>query len=81
MILSNVEIYRALDSKRIILTPEPTPRLNVPGQESPFDTHSVDVRLSSHLSIPQKGGYTFDLDGPGVASSFPSFFLVSPIRK
>jgi dCTP deaminase len=71
MILSNVELYKALDCGRIVLNPEPAPRLNDTGQESPFDTHSVDVRLSANLSIPQKGGYTFDLDGPGGGLKFP----------
>jgi hypothetical protein len=55
MILSNVEIHRALDAKRLIIDPEPLPRLPTPGQPSPYDTHSVDLRLGAKLLIPQRG--------------------------
>jgi hypothetical protein len=41
MILSNVAIYEALDNQRILLTPEPLPRYLEPGQDSPYDAHSV----------------------------------------
>ncbi len=61
MILSNVAIYEALDLERIVLTPEPSPRYLEVGQDSPYDTHSVDVRLVRFLSAPQKGAYNFDL--------------------
>ena len=65
MILSNVAIYEALDRGRIILSPEPSPRHLVPGQNSPFDTHSVDVTLAKFLSIPKKGIATaFDFHQP-----------------
>jgi dCTP deaminase len=73
MILANIEIYKALDAGRIVIVPEPLPRLNEPGQESPFDTHSVDVRLSPNLSIPQAGTYSFDLDGPSEGLRFSEF--------
>ena len=49
MILSNVAIYEALDLKRIVITPEPSPRYLEVGQDSPFDTHSVDLRLEKYL--------------------------------
>jgi dCTP deaminase len=71
MILSNREIYAALDDGRIVIRPEPKPRLDEPGRQSPFDTHSVDVRLAANLSIPKPGPYTFDLDGPGGGLRFP----------
>ncbi len=61
MILSNVAIYEALDLGRIVLTPEPTPRYLEVGQDSPYSTHSVDVRLSKYLSLPRGGSYSFDL--------------------
>jgi dCTP deaminase len=77
MILSNVAIYEALDNKRIILVPEPMPRYLESGQESPFDTHSVDVQLGKHLSIPRTGPYTFDLHRPGDAKSEFSKFLAN----
>jgi deoxycytidine triphosphate deaminase len=65
MSLSNVAIYEALDLGRIVLDPEPGPRYLQVGQESPYDTHSVDVRLAKYLSIPRAGPYTFDLYQPG----------------
>jgi dCTP deaminase len=77
MILSNVAIYEAIDNQRIILAPEPTPRYLGPGQDSPYDTHSVDVRLGKYLSIPRTGPYTFDLHRPGEPKSELSKFLAN----
>jgi dCTP deaminase len=77
MILSNVAIYETIDNKRIILAPEPAPRYLEPGQESPYDTHSVDVRLDKYLSIPRSGPYTFDLHRPGESRSEFSKFLAN----
>lgn len=65
MILSNVAIYEALDQGRIVLTPEPSPRFYAVGEDSPYSTHSVDVRLGKHISFPKKGSYTFDLHQSG----------------
>jgi dCTP deaminase len=65
VILSNVAIYEAIDNGRIVLTPEPVPRYLESGQDSPYDTHSVDVRLGKYLSVPRPGPYTFDLHRPG----------------
>ena len=53
MILSNVAIYGAIDSGRIVFDPEPLPRYYGAGQDTPYDTHSVDVRLGKYLSSPQ----------------------------
>jgi dCTP deaminase len=61
MILSNVEVHRALDAKRLIIDPEPLPRAPGPGEPSPYGTHSVDLRLGAKLLLPQKGPYNFDL--------------------
>jgi dCTP deaminase len=77
MILSNVAIYEALDLGRIILSPEPGPRYLQVGQESPYDTHSVDVRLAKYLSIPRAGSYTFDLYQPGQPKFELSKFLAA----
>jgi dCTP deaminase len=65
MILSNVEIHRALDAGRLVIDPEPLPRTVSPGQYCPYATHSVDLRLGPHLRIPQQGTYLFDLTQPG----------------
>jgi dCTP deaminase len=77
MILSNVAIYEALDNQRVLLTPEPLPRYLEPGHDSPYDTHSVDVRLGKYLSIPRKGPYTFDLFRPGEPNPEFSKFLAT----
>jgi len=59
MILSNIEIQKAIDEKRLMIIPEPTPR--EAGENCPYDTASVDLRLGNKLSIPQRGPFTFDL--------------------
>lgn len=69
MILCNVEIYQALDAKRLVITPEPLPRVALRGERSPYGTHSVDLRLGAQLRIPRPGPYSFDLTLPG----FPDF--------
>jgi dCTP deaminase len=61
VILSNVAIYEALDQGRIVIKPEPKPRLYSPGIDSPYSTHAVDVCIGKYLSIPKDGPYTFDL--------------------
>lgn len=75
MILSNVAIYEALDQGRIVLSPEPGPRYLEVGQDSPYDTHSVDVRLGKYLSVPRPGPYNFDLYQPDRPKSEFSKFL------
>ena len=64
MILSNVELQRALDSGRLVIRPEPGPRspdATDPRQYCPYDTHSVDLSLGDEIVIPEPGTYTFDL--------------------
>jgi deoxycytidine triphosphate deaminase len=66
MILSNVEIFRALDDGRLVISPEPQPRMPTIGSNHcPYDTHSVDLRLADEISIPQEGQITYDLTKPG----------------
>ena len=66
MILSNVELFKALDAKRIVIEPEPSPRfLTITESHSPFDTHSVDLRLGDEIVVPQPGQITYDLTKPG----------------
>jgi len=53
MILSNVAIQDALDSRRLILEPEPAPRRAGEGVvKCPYDTTSVDLRMGDEISIP-----------------------------
>ena len=61
MILSNVELHRALDEKRLVITPEPEPRTPQIGVDHcPYDTHSVDLRLGDEISVPRPGSYAYD---------------------
>lgn len=52
MILSNQAIFAALDEKRLVIDPEPSPR--VPSEDSdvtcPYQTSSVDLRLGNEVS-------------------------------
>jgi dCTP deaminase len=66
MILSNVEIFKALDEGRLVIRPEPAPRLATVSQaHSPYDTHSVDLTLGNEITIPGEGQFTYDLTAPG----------------
>ena len=68
MILSNVEIHKALDEGRLRIDPEPTPRFPSLAQpQCPYDTTSVNLRLGSRISIPKEGAYIFDLRKGGIA--------------
>ena len=50
MILSNVEIQKALDEKRLIIVPEPAPRTPDSENDCPYQTTSVDLRLGNEIS-------------------------------
>lgn len=66
MILCNTEIHRAIDEKRLIIEPEPYPRLkSTTNDHCPYDTHSVDLRLANEIVVPSGGQYSYDLSKPG----------------
>jgi dCTP deaminase len=67
MILSNIEIQKAIDEGRLIITPDPQPR-SPEYSDCPYNTTAVDLRLSPALSIPKPGPYTYDLRKPGFAT-------------
>jgi len=61
MILSNLEIQKALDDRRLIIQPEPSPRRLEPGEKyCPYNTHSVDLRLGHKIAIPKEGAFAYD---------------------
>jgi deoxycytidine triphosphate deaminase len=61
MILSNVELHRALDDGRLVIKPDPQLRfVSVSTEHCPYDTHSVDLRLGDEISVPQPGTYAYD---------------------
>lgn len=68
MILSSTLIHKALDEDRLIIDPEPKPRVPTIGiDHCPYDTHSVDLTLAPEISIPQPGPFAYDLTQAGLA--------------
>lgn len=67
MILSNVELHRAINDGRLVITPDPQPRIpDVGSEHCPYDTHSIDLRLAEEIVIPTVGGVAaIDLTQPG----------------
>jgi dCTP deaminase len=65
MILSNTRVHAALDSKDLIIDPQPEPRTPQVGSHCPYDTHSVDLRLSDEISVPSGGKFSYDTTQPG----------------
>jgi dCTP deaminase len=56
MILSNVEIHRALDEGRLIISPEPMPRIpSAQAADCPYQTSAVDLRLAEEISYFKEG--------------------------
>ena len=78
MVLSNVEIHKALDSGSLIINPEPSPRFpTLDDPDCPYDTTAVDLSLGIELAIP-KGDkpFVFDLRKGSIAK-----FLSENCRK
>jgi dCTP deaminase len=67
MILSNVEIQKAIDEGRLVITPDPQPR-SPEYPNCPYDTTAVDLHLGPALSIPKTGSFAYDLRQPGFAT-------------
>lgn len=57
MILSNVEIQQAIDENRLVIDPPPMPRrpTGTPGEDCPYQTTSVDLRLGNEISYFKEG--------------------------
>lgn len=70
MILSNIEIQRAIDEGRLVIDPQPQPRSLIPGVYCPYDTHSVDLQLGNQLVVPKSGPYSVDLVRAGGVADF-----------
>jgi dCTP deaminase len=79
MILSNVEIQRALDAGRLVLTPEPKPRTpEKQGAECPYQTSAVDLRLGDEIAY-LRDGLPLDINlGQG---GFAALFGPNSIRQ
>ena len=55
MILSNVKIHEAIDEGRLVITPEPLPRLPDGISDCPYQTSAVDLRLGNVISYFREG--------------------------
>ena len=55
MVLSNSEIHVALDSGRVLIEPEPSPRYPTVGVACPYQTSSVDLCLGDEISYFKEG--------------------------
>ena len=56
MILSNVEIQRALDEGRLLIEPQPLPRAPaVDGGDCPYQTTAVDLTLGDEIAYLREG--------------------------
>jgi dCTP deaminase len=56
MILSNIQIQKALDEKRLIISPEPGPRQKPhPSMNCPYATSAVDLRLGNEIAYFKEG--------------------------
>lgn len=68
MILSNLEIQKALDEGRLVIDPEPLPRKPEHGKYCPYDTTAVDLTLHNEIMVPKGGPFVYDLMEPGSLS-------------
>ncbi len=82
MILSSSRIHTALDERRLIIDPEPKPRVPTIGNKHcPYDTHSVDLTFAPEISIPESGAFNYDptLTGlPGFISKISTKHTIKP---
>jgi dCTP deaminase len=66
VILSNVEIEKALDDGRLVIDPRPpSPQV----AQNRYNTTAIDLRLSPEISIPVPGPQMFDLRRGGLAGA------------
>lgn len=81
MILSNAEIYKAITSGRIKITPTPkVPTLD--DSDTPYNTTALDLRLGNTISLPKENQpYTFDLTAGKVAEFFKNNYDSHEITK
>jgi dCTP deaminase len=66
MILSNLEVQRALKEQRLFINPEPAPRLTSGLPKSPYNTHSVDLTLGDVIVVPSAIPADVDPSGAGL---------------
>ena len=67
MILSNIEIQKAIDDGRLQIIPDPQPR-NPESLSCPYNTTAVDLHLGVALAVPKEGPFNYDLRKSGFAT-------------
>ncbi|MGB2864090.1 MAG: dCTP deaminase [Sedimentisphaerales bacterium] len=65
MILSNQELHKAINEGRLLIDPEPQPRIPSLGVDCPYDTHSVNLKLGDEILVPKESKYCIDLSKTG----------------
>jgi hypothetical protein len=73
MILSNVEIQKAINEGRLIITPEP--------QARDYDTTAVNLHLGASLAIPKGGSFNCDLTSRALLRFFLAIATMKTFRK
>ena len=64
MLLSNTAIFEALDDGRLVISPEPSPRLpTIDAPKSPFNSTAIDLTLGNRFSVP-KDDLSITIDVP-----------------
>jgi len=76
MILSNLEIQKAIDEGRLKITPDPQPR-SPEYPDCPYNTTAVDLHLGEALAIPKQGPFNYDLRKGG----FATFLATNSLHK
>lgn len=73
MILSNIALQKAIDERRIVITPDPQPRRPQKESECPYQTTAVDLHLGDQVSwLKDKLAISMDLRRGGFVSTFES---------
>ena len=72
MILSNIEMQKAMADGRLVIDPKPLPLRPNEDQTCPYDTHTVNLRLGSEMVVPLAGPFSFDLMAGGSLSDVPA---------
>ncbi len=66
MLLSNLEIHKALDEGRLVIDPEPLPRIKgLRDKYCPYDSHTVDLKLGSEITVPKPSTFAYDFKTSG----------------
>ena len=55
-----------MDEGRLVIYPEPVPRVKGIGDKyCPYDSHTVDLKLGSEITVPKPGTFAYDFKASG----------------